>query len=188
MTCLLCAKTVYFLRIQSISQRSIREYDCTFADSPPPPKFKGQRIMSIIKEFKEFAAKGNVMDMAVGIVIGAAFGKIVSSFVADIIMPPVGVLISGVDFSDLVITIKQATATYPAVVLAYGKFIQSLIDFAIIAVAIFLVVKGLNSLKRKEAVQPPPVPLEPPVQEVLLREIRDLLKEKSTVADDRGHD
>lgn len=134
--------------------------------------------MGMIKEFKEFAAKGNVMDMAVGIVIGAAFGKIVSSFVADVIMPPIGVLVGGVDFSDLAITLKEATATYPAVVMAYGKFLQSVIDFAIIALAIFLVIKGINSLKRKEAIKPPPAPAEPPAQEVLLREIRDLLKQR----------
>ena len=107
--------------------------------------------MKWLQEFKTFAVRGNVVDMAVGIVIGAAFGKIVSSFVADVIMPPVGLLIGGVDFSKLVITIKKATETTAAVTLNYGKFIQSVIDFIIIAFAIFMVVKAINSLKRKEA-------------------------------------
>lgn len=134
--------------------------------------------MGIIKEFREFAVKGNVVDMAVGIIIGAAFGKIVSSLVADIIMPPVGVLIGGVDFSDLAITLKQATADYPAVVIAYGKFIQSVMDFMIVAFSIFMALKVLNKLKRKEEAKPP-APAEPPAQEVLLREIRDLLKQRA---------
>ncbi len=133
--------------------------------------------MGMIKEFKEFAVKGNVVDMAVGIIIGAAFGKIVSSFVADVIMPPIGVLLGGVDFSDLVFTIKQATDEVPAVVISYGKFIQTVVDFTIIAFAIFIVVKMINSLKRKEeaAAAPPPGPS---AEERLLSEIRDLLKER----------
>ena len=131
--------------------------------------------MGVLNEFKAFAVKGNVVDMAVGIIIGAAFGKIVTSFVGDVIMPPIGLLIGGVDFSDLAITLKAAEGNAPAVVLAYGKFIQSLIDFIIVAFAIFMGVKAINHLKREEAVAPtvPPVPTK---EEVLLGEIRDLLK------------
>ena len=131
--------------------------------------------MGVISEFKAFAVKGNVIDMAVGIIIGAAFGKIVTSFVGDVIMPPIGLLIGGVDFSDLAITLKAASGDAPAVVLAYGKFIQSLIDFVIVAFAIFMGIKAINQLKREEAVAPtlPPVPTK---EEVLLGEIRDLLK------------
>jgi len=130
--------------------------------------------MGVMKEFKEFAVKGNVVDMAVGIIIGAAFGKIVSSFVGDVIMPPIGVLLGGVDFSKLVFTVKEAAGAIPAVVIGYGKFIQTLIDFTIIAFAIFIAIKAINSLKRKEE----EAPAEPPVQEKLLVEIRDLLKER----------
>ena len=131
--------------------------------------------MGVLSEFKAFAVKGNVVDMAVGIIIGAAFGKIVSSFVGDVIMPPIGLLIGGVDFSDLAITLKAADGNVPAVVLAYGKFIQSLIDFLIVAFAIFMGIKAINHLKREEAVAPtvPPVPTK---EEILLGEIRDLLK------------
>ena len=133
--------------------------------------------MGIIKEFKEFAMRGNVIDMAVGIIIGAAFGKIVSSAVADIVMPPLGVMIGGVDFSDLAITLKEAVGTAPAVVLGYGRFLQALLDFTIVALAVFLLVKGINALKKKEAEAPslPPVPTK---EEQLLTEIRDLLKAK----------
>ncbi len=105
--------------------------------------------MSIIKEFKEFAVKGNAIDMAVGIVVGAAFTKIVSSLVNDVIMPPIGLLLGGVDFKDLKLTMKSATLSDPAVTLNYGIFINTLIDFLIVAFAIFMVVKALNSLKRK---------------------------------------
>jgi large conductance mechanosensitive channel len=104
--------------------------------------------MSIIKEFKEFAVKGNAVDMAVGIIIGAAFGKIVSSMVNDVIMPPIGLLIGGVDFKNLKLIIKAATIDKPEVTLNYGLFINNVIDFLIVAFAIFLVVKGINSLKR----------------------------------------
>lgn len=104
--------------------------------------------MSIIKEFKEFAIKGNAIDMAVGLVVGAGFGKIVNSLVNDIIMPPVGLLLGGVDFKDLALTLKSATLTKPAVTLNYGQFINNLIDFVIVAFAIFLVVKGINTLKK----------------------------------------
>ncbi|HHB76342.1 MAG TPA: large-conductance mechanosensitive channel protein MscL [Desulfobulbus sp.] len=130
--------------------------------------------MGMLKEFKEFAVKGNVVDMAVGIIIGAAFGKIVSSFVADVIMPPIGLLLGGVDFTNLAITLKAAAGDAPAVVLGYGKFVQSVVDFTIVAFAIFLVVKAMNSMKKKEE----EAPAEPPKQEILLTEIRDLLKEK----------
>ncbi|MFH2092601.1 MAG: large-conductance mechanosensitive channel protein MscL [Pseudomonadota bacterium] len=134
--------------------------------------------MSILKEFKEFAVKGNVIDMAVGIVIGAAFSKIVSSFVADVIMPPIGVLVGGIDFTKLAITIKAATADVPAVVISYGKFIQTAVDFTIVAFSIFMVIKGINSFKRKEE-KAPEAPPKPSTQEVLLTEIRDLLKKKN---------
>lgn len=137
--------------------------------------------MSILKEFKTFAVKGNVVDMAVGIIIGAAFGKIVSSFVGDIIMPPLGVLIGGVDFTDLAITLKAAEGDLPAVVLAYGKFIQSIIDFLIVAFAIFMGIKVINRLKHEEVVaeEAPAEPPAPTNEEVLLSEIRDLLKEQN---------
>lgn len=131
--------------------------------------------MSMIKEFKEFAMRGNVVDMAVGIIIGGAFGKIVSSLVNDVIMPPLGLLIGGVDFSDLWITLKGATATESAVILRYGVFINTVVDFLIVAFAIFMVIKGMNALKRKEEAKPAAPPA-PPKQEVLLTEIRDLLK------------
>jgi large conductance mechanosensitive channel len=132
----------------------------------------------MIKEFKEFAVKGNVVDMAVGIIIGAAFGKIVSSFVGDVIMPPIGVLLGGVDFSGLAITIKEAVGESPAVVISYGKFIQTVVDFTIIAFAVFVGVKSINSLKRKQEVAPKAPPA-PSSEEILLTEIRDLLKEQN---------
>ncbi len=133
--------------------------------------------MGMINEFKEFAVKGNVVDMAVGIIIGAAFGKIVSSFVGDVIMPPIGVLLGGVDFSDLAFTIKEAIGETPAVVVSYGKFIQTVVDFTIVAFAIFIAVKAINSMKKKEEAAPTEPP-EPSAEELLLREIRDLLKER----------
>jgi len=131
--------------------------------------------MGLLKEFKEFAVKGNVVDMAVGIIIGAAFGKIVSSAVADVIMPPIGLLIGGVDFSDLVITLKAAEGTAPAVVISVGKFIQTVVDFTIVAFAIFMVIKVLNRLRPKEPAAAPG----PTKEEVLLTEIRDLLREQN---------
>jgi large conductance mechanosensitive channel len=133
--------------------------------------------MGMMQEFKTFAMRGNVIDMAVGIVIGGAFGKIVSSFVADVIMPPIGLLIGGVNFSNLLITIKNATGDAAAVTLNYGKFIQTVIDFLIIAFAIFIVIKGMNSLKKKEEEEPAPPPA-PSKEETLLTEIRDVLKQK----------
>lgn len=134
--------------------------------------------MSMIQEFKAFAVKGNVVDMAVGVIIGTAFGKIVSSFVTDVIMPPIGVLIGGVDFSKLSFTLLAATENAPAVVVSYGKFIQTLVDFTIIAAVIFMVIKAINSMQRK-AEQDAAPPAAPPAQEILLTEIRDLLKKQS---------
>lgn len=131
--------------------------------------------MSMMKEFKAFALRGNVIDMAVGIVIGGAFGKIVSSFVADVVMPPIGMLIGGVNFTDLAVTLQKASGDVAAVTLNYGKFVQTVFDFIIIAFAIFMVVKAMNSAKKKEEAKPaaPPAPSK---QEVLLGEIRDLLQ------------
>lgn len=133
--------------------------------------------MSMLKEFKEFAVKGNVVDMAVGIIIGAAFGKIISSIVGDVIMPSIGLVVGGVDFSKLAFTLKQASGDAAAVVISYGKFIQTVVDFIIVAFAIFMLIKAINTLKRKQeaAVQPPPAPSK---EQVLLSEIRDILKEK----------
>lgn len=133
--------------------------------------------MGVVKEFKEFAVKGNVVDMAVGIIIGAAFGKIITSLVGDVIMPPIGVLLGGVDFSNLSFIVMEAVDKKPAVVISYGKFIQTVLDFIIIAFAIFMAIKGMNSLKRKEE-EAPAAPAVPPNQELLLAEIRDLLKNK----------
>ncbi|UOA09153.1 large-conductance mechanosensitive channel protein MscL [Methylobacter sp. S3L5C] len=131
--------------------------------------------MSMMNEFKEFAMRGNVVDLAVGIIIGGAFGKIVSSIVADVIMPPIGLLLGGVTFTDLKITLKGAIDKAPAVTLNYGNFIQTIVDFLIVAFAIFVMVKVMNSLKKKKEAAPPP---SIPAQEVLLTEIRDLLKNR----------
>jgi large conductance mechanosensitive channel len=136
--------------------------------------------MKIVQEFKQFAMKGNVVDMAVGIIIGAAFGKIISSLVNDIIMPPLGILIGGVDFTDLKVTLKEASvdqagAAINAVTLNYGTFIQTAFDFLIVAFAIFLMIKAMNHMKKKEETVPVVHP-EPTQEEKLLTEIRDLLK------------
>jgi len=133
--------------------------------------------MGMLKEFREFAMRGNVVDMAVGIIIGAAFGKIVTSFVNDILMPPIGIAVGGVDFRDLAVTLKQATADAEAVVISYGAFIQTVVDFLIIAFAIFMAIKAMNALKRKEEEGPeaPPAPPAPSAEEKLLTEIRDIL-------------
>jgi len=131
--------------------------------------------MSIVKEFKEFAVKGNVVDMAVGIIIGGAFGKIVSSVVADVIMPPLGLIIGGVNFAGLKLTLKEAEGNVAAVTLNYGQFVQTVVDFTIVAFAIFLLVKGINALRRQEAAPAPAAPVTPE-DIVLLREIRDSLK------------
>ncbi|HOP10632.1 MAG TPA: large-conductance mechanosensitive channel protein MscL [Oscillospiraceae bacterium] len=136
-------------------------------------------------EFKEFAVKGNVFDMAIGVVVGAAFGKIVSSFVADIITPPIGVLLDGVNFSELNLVLKEAVGDTPAVTLNYGNFIQTIVDFIIIALCLFFVVKAVNGMrklaearKEEEKKAEPPAPAVPSKEEVLLTEIRDLLKDQ----------
>lgn len=141
--------------------------------------------MKLIDEFKAFAMKGNVVDMAVGIIIGAAFGRIVSSFVADILMPPIGLLLGGVDFTDLKVILKDPVVdaagniVTQAVSVNYGNFIQIVIDFLIIAFAVFMAIKALNTLKRKEVVAPAEVPVPiPSKEELVLREIRDILKTK----------
>lgn len=133
--------------------------------------------MSMMKEFKDFAMKGNVADMAVGIIVGAAFGKIVSSFVADVVTPPLGLVLGGVDFSGLSVTLKEAQEGVEAVTLNYGIFLQSLFDFLIVAFAIFMVIRGMNSMRKKEE-EAPEEPPKPSNEEVLLGEIRDLLKSK----------
>lgn len=135
--------------------------------------------MSLLKDFREFAMRGNVVDLAVGVIIGAAFGKIVSSLVADIIMPPLGLLIGGIDFKQFAITLREAQGDVPAVVMHYGVFIQNVFDFIIVAFAIFMAIKLINRLKRKQEEQPkaPPTPTK---EEVLLTEIRDLLKEQNS--------
>ncbi len=142
--------------------------------------------MSLVQEFKAFAMRGNVVDMAVGIIIGGAFGKIVSSVVSDIIMPPIGLLLGGVKFTDLKVIMKDpiidaaGVITTQAVSINYGNFIQTTVDFLIIAFAIFMMIKAMNSLKKKEEVAPAEAPAPPPPsnEEVLLAEIRDLLKKR----------
>ena len=139
--------------------------------------------MGLIKEFKEFAMRGNVLDMAVGIVIGGAFGEIVSSFVEDILMPPIGVLLGGVNFSDLKIVFKQAVmdgenVVTPEVALRYGNFIQVIFDFLIIAFAIFMLLKAVNKFNKKKE-EAPAAPEAPPADVQLLTEIRDLLQKKN---------
>ncbi len=141
--------------------------------------------MSLAKEFKEFAMRGNVVDMAVGIIIGGAFGKIISSVVADVIMPPIGLLMGGVSFTDLKFILKEpvmdaaGAVTTAAVSINYGNFIQVTVDFLIIAMAIFMMIKGMNSMKKKEeAPVEAPAPQEPTKEELLLAEIRDILKNK----------
>lgn len=145
--------------------------------------------MGFIKEFQEFAVKGNVMDLAVGVIIGGAFGKIVTSFVNDIIMPPIGLALGGMNFTDLKLTLKEGseavvgadgnviTEAVEAVTLNYGSFIQNTIDFLIIAFVIFLMIKGMNSLRREEE-PAPEAPAEDPADIALLKEIRDALKKK----------
>lgn len=134
--------------------------------------------MTIIEEFKTFISRGNVVDMAVGVIIGSAFGKIVSSLVADIIMPPIGLLLGGINFTGFVWELKGAMKDMPAVTLNYGNFIKNIVDFLIISAAIFLFVKIVNTLKRKEE-ETAAAPAPPPRQELLLEEIRDLLKNKN---------
>lgn len=132
--------------------------------------------MSIVKEFKAFAIKGNVVDLAVGVIIGTAFGKIVSSLVGDVVMPPIGYLIGGVNFSDLAFTLPALLEGQTPVLVAYGKFLQTLIDFTIISFVIFMVIKVINRLRKKEE-EVPAAPA-PSNQELLLMEIRDLLKQQ----------
>lgn len=129
-------------------------------------------MKNLLNEFKAFAMKGNVIDLAVGVVIGTAFGKIVSSLVTDIIMPPIGAITGGIDFSDKVLTLKKATEATSAVTLNYGMFLNNIISFVIVAFAIFMVIKQLNRFKKKEEAKPASTPEDI----VLLREIRDLLK------------
>jgi len=131
--------------------------------------------MSMMSEFRDFAMRGNVVDMAVGIVIGGAFGKIVSSFVNDVLMPPIGLALGGVDFSQLAVTLQEASGDVAAVTLNYGAFIQTVVDFIIIAFAIFMVIKAMNNLKKKEEAAPAPPP-KPSEEVTLLREMRDLMK------------
>jgi large conductance mechanosensitive channel len=148
------------------------------------PDLKNAKLPKVkwVDEFKTFALKGNVVDMAVGIIIGAAFGKIVSSLVTDVIMPPIGVIIGGVDFKDLNIVLKGAVGNAPAVTLNYGNFIQVVFDFAIVAFAIFMVVKALAMARRNHETkkEEPPKTAEPSKEELLLIEIRDLLKKNMT--------
>jgi large conductance mechanosensitive channel len=134
--------------------------------------------MSLASEFKEFAMKGNVVDMAVGVIIGAAFGKIVSSLVENVIMPPLGMMISGVSFTDLSAAVGQAPDGMP-VLLKYGAFLQTIFDFIIIAFVLFLALKGINRLKKPAPVAANAPPPAPPRNEVLLEEIRDLLKKQT---------
>ena len=131
--------------------------------------------MSMMSEFKDFAMRGNVVDMAVGIIIGGAFGKIVSSFVSDVLMPPIGMMMGGVDFSELAVTLQAATAEAGAVTINYGAFIQTVVDFVIIAFAIFMAIKGMNSMKKKEEAAPAEPP-KPSAEVELLTQIRDSLK------------
>ncbi|MCE1249025.1 MAG: large-conductance mechanosensitive channel protein MscL [Firmicutes bacterium] len=137
-------------------------------------------MKNFIKEFRDFSIKGNLIDMAIGIIIGGAFGKIVNSLVTDIIMPPLGMLIGGVDFKDLSIVIKKAQGAAPAVAVKYGVFINTIFEFLIIAFSIFLVMKAVNKITgKKEEAPAPAAPPEPTKQEKLLEEIRDILKEKA---------
>ncbi len=131
--------------------------------------------MSMMKEFKQFAMRGNVVDLAVAVIIGGAFGKIIASFVADVLMPPIGLLLGGADFTDLFITLKEAQGEIAAVTINYGTFIQNVVDFLIIALVIFMMIRGMNNMKKKEEAAPAPPPA-PSKEEQLLTEIRDLLK------------
>lgn len=148
-----------------------------------------KKTSAFINEFKEFAMRGNIIDLAVGVVIGAAFGKITSSFINDVLMPPIGKLLGNVDFKDKQVLLQKGVeeikgpsgeiiqAAVPDIALRYGLFINTIIDFVIVAFVIFLVVKGVNRMKRKQEAIPEPIP-EPTKEELLLTEIRDLLKEQ----------
>lgn len=157
-------------QVQEFSLKKFSESDCLINFNKLKPY-----MMKILGEFKSFAMKGNVVDMAVGIIIGAAFGKIVASIVNDIIMPPIGLILGGVNFTDLKIVMKAATETKPAVTWNYGSFLQVIFDFLIVAFAVFMLIKAINAARKKEEA----APSTPPVQskeETLLTEIRDLLK------------
>lgn len=134
--------------------------------------------MGMMQEFKTFAMRGNVIDLAVGVVIGGAFGKIVSSLVADVIMPVLGLITGGVNFASMAITLKAAEGDTPAVLLSYGKFVQNIFDFVLVALAIFLMVRAINKLKTPPPAAAPAAPPAPSAEEKLLTEIRDLLKQK----------
>lgn len=131
--------------------------------------------MSLASEFKQFAIRGNMIDMAIGIIIGTAFGKIISSLVQDVIMPPIGLLLGNMNFADLSVVLKPATDNAPAVTLKYGAFITTIIDFLLIALVVFMIIKAINMMKRKEEEKPAPAPSK---EEILLTEIRDILKSK----------
>ncbi len=132
--------------------------------------------MTIIQDFKKFAMRGNIVDLATGVILGASFGKIVTSLVENILMPPLGFLMSGINFSELAITLREKTESMPAVVIAYGKFLQSSVDFLIVAFCIFLLLRFITRLQKSEA--PEPKPVETPKEQILLAEIRDLLAQK----------
>ena len=147
--------------------------------------------MGMMKEFKSFAMKGNVLDLAVAVIIGGAFGKIITSFVNDVLMPPIGLLLGNTDFSNLMIVLKQGkdavmngdavvTPAVSEVAIRYGAFVNTVLDFLIVAFSIFMVIRAFNKMKKKEEAQPaaPPAPPAPTKEEVLLAEIRDILKEK----------
>jgi large conductance mechanosensitive channel len=136
--------------------------------------------MGMMKEFKSFAMKGNVLDLAVAVIIGGAFGKIITSFVNDVLMPPIGLLLGNTDFSELKLILKEASEGVDAVTLNYGVFVNTVLDFLIVAFSIFMVIKAFNKMKKKEVEKPaaPPAPPAPSKEEILLSEIRDILKEK----------
>lgn len=133
--------------------------------------------MSIIQDFKKFAMRGNVIDLATGVIIGAAFGKIVSSLVDNVLMPPIGYALSGINFSELAITLREKTETTPAVVISYGKFLQSSVDFLIVAICVFALIQAIQHLRKREEAVVAAVEPEPTKSEIILREIRDLLKQ-----------
>jgi large conductance mechanosensitive channel len=134
--------------------------------------------MGMMQEFRDFAVRGNVVDMAVGVIMGAAFGKITTSLVNDVMMPPLGMMLGGVDFSDKAVVLLAAEGTNPGVMVKYGIFINAIIDFAIVALAVFLLVKGINSLRKQQAAEPAPPPA-PTREEILLTEIRDALRARA---------
>ncbi|MBC7533183.1 MAG: large-conductance mechanosensitive channel protein MscL [Oligoflexus sp.] len=133
--------------------------------------------MSIIQDFKKFAMRGNVIDLATGVIIGAAFGKIVSSLVDNVLVPPIGYALSGINFSELAITLREKTETTPAVVISYGKFLQSSVDFLIVAICVFALIQAIQHLRKREEAVVAAVEPEPTKSEIILREIRDLLKQ-----------